>query len=121
MKLAVRDLSPASPIAMPLPDLDSDIRADFESGGRATFSIPLRLDYGTRIAEMAVKGAVSTDARGALFDASLEGSLVSGDDIAGLVLLFRGGGPAMPPLPGRGPNGAEAVLAGSARQIRAQV
>ena len=100
MKLAVRGLSPLSPSALPLPALDSEIRADFEPGGRATFSIPLRLDYGTRIAEIALKGSVETDPKGAFIDASLEGSEVSGDDIAGLLLLCRGGIPVAGRAPG---------------------
>ena len=104
LKLSVRNLVAASGSTTALPNVDSEIRADLEPGGRATFSAPLRLDYGSRTSEIALKGSVLPDAAGASLDASLEGSQVSLEEVQGLVLLARGGQGAA-----AGPGGAPAA------------
>ena len=100
LKLSVRDLALASGSAAQLPGVDSEIRAEFEPEGRTSFSVPLRLDYGARTAEIAVKGTVQSGPNGPLFDAALEGSQVTGEEIAALSLLARGGVQASPRGPG---------------------
>ena len=100
LKVSVRDLALASGSAVQLPVVDSEIRAEFEPAGRTSFSVPLRLDYGERTAEIALKGTVQSGPSGTVFDAALEGSQVTGEEIAALALLARGGGPPSPGDPG---------------------
>ncbi len=93
LKLQIRDMLLATDPGVRLPEVESEIRADFEPGGRTSFSVPLRLDYGARAAEIALKGSVSSDAAGPVLDATLEGSQVTAEEIGALLHLSRGGDP----------------------------
>lgn len=93
LKLAVRNLVASSGSTAGLPAVDSEIRADFEPGGKVSFSVPLKLDYGSRASEIALKGSVSPGAAGYALDASLEGSQVTLEEMASLAQLSRGGAP----------------------------
>ncbi len=93
LKLAVRNLVASSGSSALLPSVESEIRADFEPGGKIAFSVPLKLDYGSRASEIALKGSIWPGAAGYTFDASLEGSQVTLEEIASLAQLARGGAP----------------------------
>ncbi len=100
LKLALKGL--ASPAASgALPSVSSDIRADFEKGGRTTFSVPVRLDYGMRSVDIVMAGSVTSDAKGPFVDATLSGTRLLGDDLAALSVLS--GRPDASPAPRAGP------------------
>ena len=61
MKTAVKELALSAGTRAVLPSLTSDLRADFDSDGRTTFNIPLRLDYGSRASNMVYSGTLSTE------------------------------------------------------------
>ena len=103
VKLLMRDLALSEGGGV-LPSVESEMRADIDTGGRSTFSVPLRLDYGGRSAEFAFSGTVASDSRGALVDATLAGSRLAPEDVSALAFL-AGGAPAGP---GQGGGGAPA-------------
>ena len=90
VKLALANLTTASGAV--LPSVTSEVRADFDPAGAATFSIPVHLDYGTRAADVAFSGALSTDKGGTLVDGTLSGSALTMDDVAAVAFLSGGRG-----------------------------
>jgi hypothetical protein len=95
-KLALKGLvSPAGGVA--LPSVSSDIRADFAAGGRTTFSVPVRLDFGMRAVDMVLAGTVTSDAKGPVVDAALSGTRLLADDLAALAVLTGRGHPGTGP------------------------
>jgi hypothetical protein len=97
VKLAVKDLAAPAGSDVVLPAIASELRADFGGDGRITFSVPLRLDYGTRTADVAVTGTVTAEPKGPFFDMTLAGTRLTREDLGALsVLLGRDGGPASP-------------------------
>jgi hypothetical protein len=90
VKLALQGLaSPAEP-GVTLPSVTSDIRADFERGGRTTFGIPVHLDYGGRVADFVFSGTLASDANGRFVDASISGTRFLADDLAAIAVLSGG-------------------------------
>jgi hypothetical protein len=97
IKVSLGSLSagPASPAA--LPSVSTDARVDFHPGGWWEFSVPLRLDYGSRVSNLALSGTVSPR-DGWSFDATLAADRLAQDDLAALALLPPG--PAAAGRPG---------------------
>jgi hypothetical protein len=96
VKLALQGLASASLPGITLPSVNSDIRADFGPHGRTTFGIPVHMDYGARVADLALAGTVSSDAKGTLLDAELSGTRFLADDLAAFAVLLGGSAPAAP-------------------------
>jgi hypothetical protein len=88
VKLEVRNLAAAPGSPAVLPAVTSEVRADFESGGRTTFGIPVHLDYGNRTADLALSGTVTSDSRGRHFDGTLEGTRFIRSDVEAFGALF---------------------------------
>ena len=73
VKLALSNLAAAAGSSAVLPAVTSEIRADFEADGRVS-GIPIHMDYGTRVADLALTGSLSPDSKGRFLDATLEGT-----------------------------------------------
>ena len=101
VKLAVKDLAAPEGSGVVLPSIASELRADFGADGRTTFSVPLRLDYGSRTADVALTGTVASDPKGPFFDMTLAGTRLTREDLAALAVLAGGGGTEG--SPGTGP------------------
>ncbi len=86
-KLAIRNLATGGSLAVVLPSVASDIRADFEPNGRTAFSIPLHLDYGVRTADMALSGTVSNDKDGPVVDGTFSGTRLALQDLLAVSAL----------------------------------
>jgi hypothetical protein len=97
VKMALQGLaSPAEP-SVTLPSLTSDIRADFEPGGRVRFAVPVHLEYGARVADLMLSGAVAPGPRGASVDGELSGTRFLADDLAAIAVLSGSGNAAAAP------------------------
>ena len=90
VKLAVRGLSYAARPGAELPTLSAEIRADLPAGGRAEFSVPLRLGYGDRSVDVLVAGTAGRGAQGRLFDVTLSGTRLEEGDAMALLGLAGG-------------------------------
>jgi hypothetical protein len=98
VKVALKGLVSPAGDRVALPSVSSDIRADFEAGGRTTFSMPVRLDYGMRAVDLVLAGTVSADPKGPLVNAMLSGTRLLAEDLAAISVL-AGRGDAGPPAP----------------------
>jgi len=103
VKIALKGLASPGAGGAALPTVSSDIRADFAAGGRTTFSMPVRLDYGLRAVDLVLAGTVASDARGPVVDAALSGTRLLADDLAALAVLTGRGDPGSQAAP---PGGA---------------
>jgi hypothetical protein len=107
VKVALKGLASPSSGGASLPSVSSDLRADFERGGRTTFSVPVRLDYGMRNVDIVLAGSVADDPRGPFVEATLSGTRLLADDLAAFSALSGrpegdgaapgGSAPAAPP------------------------
>jgi len=103
VKLSVRNLAPPAGSAAVLPAITSEVRADFEGGGRVKFGIPIHLDYGARAADLAFSGTVANDSKGPVLDATLGGTRFVPDDLAAMAAL-GGRGDGLAGAPGGAPR-----------------
>ena len=111
VKLVAQDMVAAPGFAAVLPPyVSSELRADFGPDGRTAFDVPVRVDYGSRAAEILVSGTLDRDVAATTFDVTCSGSGLNQDDLSvvaalasGPVAVSAGGeGPAAPPPPLRG-------------------
>jgi len=106
VKLALSNLAAAAGSSAVLPAVTSEIRADFEADGRVRFGIPIHMDYGTRVADLALTGSLSPDSKGRFLDATLEGTRFIPSDLPVIAALCgrdgaeapaQAGAPRLPP------------------------
>ena len=105
VKVALDDLVPAAAGAAALPSARADVSVDLDPSGRATFAIPLRLNYAARSSDVVLSGTLSSGDRGAVVDAALSGGRVSVEDLGVVAALCGSRLPAAEPAP---PGGAPA-------------
>jgi hypothetical protein len=86
--MALANLAVSS--GMALPTVTTEMRADFGTDGSATFSLPLRLDYGSRAPEVVVSGFLHRGPEGPFVEASLTGTKLSSSDLAVIAALSSG-------------------------------
>ncbi len=103
LKLALKGLASPAASGAALPSVSSDIRADFEKGGRTTFSVPVRLDYGMRDVDIVLAGSVSREPKGPFVEATLSGTRLLADDLAVISVLSGGSGGLQAPPPDAAP------------------
>jgi hypothetical protein len=103
LKLSLKGLASPAAAGAALPTVSSDIRADFEKGGRTTFSVPVRLDYGMRDVDIVLAGSVTADPKGPFVDATLSGTRLLADDLAVLSVLSGGADSPQAPFAGTEP------------------
>ena len=60
VKVAVKELALSAGPQAALPSLSSEFRADFDSEGRVTFNLPLRLDFEEHASNLVLSGTLST-------------------------------------------------------------
>ena len=96
VKLELANLAPAAGSSAVLPTVTSEIRADFEADGRLRFGIPIHMDYGTRVADLALTGSLSPDSKGRFLDATLEGTRFIPSDLPAIVALCGRDSPESP-------------------------
>jgi hypothetical protein len=77
----------AVPSGVVLPTMTTEMRADFGADGTTKFSLPLRLDYGSRAPEMVVTGLVRRDPDGPYVEAALTGTKLTSSDLAVVAAL----------------------------------
>ncbi|HEY4989180.1 MAG TPA: AsmA-like C-terminal region-containing protein, partial [Opitutaceae bacterium] len=110
VKLSLRDLASGTGIA--LPAVTSEVRADFDARGGATFSMPARLDFGTRSADMVFSGTVAPGPAGRFVDGTLSGTQLLPADLAAVAFLLGGSpGDGAPPSAAPTPTAAAARTA----------
>ncbi len=95
-RLALRALALASGGPASLPEVTSDIRADFDESGQTTFAIPLHLDYGSRAVDIGLSGTISERDGVPIVGAKLLGGRISADEIGLFAALYGGPGPDAP-------------------------
>jgi hypothetical protein len=88
VKVALKDL--ASGTGLTLPAVTSELRADFDAKGGATFSAPARLDYGTRTADLVFLGTVVPGPSGRFVEGTLSGTQLLPADLAAVAFLLGG-------------------------------
>ncbi len=91
VKIAVQNLEagPAFPARLPA-SLTSEVRADFSAAGGVAFYLPLRLDYGSRAADMVLSGTYDPESADRVADVTLSGSGLDENDLGVLLALSRG-------------------------------
>jgi hypothetical protein len=90
VKVALQGLASGSVDGAALPSVASDIRADFEAGGKTTFNIPIHLDYGARVADLVLAGTVASGPKGRFLDGTLSGTRFLSGDLAAVGALCAG-------------------------------
>jgi hypothetical protein len=101
VKVALQGLASGSVDGAALPSVASDIRADFEAGGKTTFNIPIHLDYGARVADLVLAGTVASGPKGKFLDGALSGTRFLSGDLAAIGALCAGDtAPDMPAAAG---------------------
>jgi hypothetical protein len=99
LTMALANLAPPAGEHIALPAVTTECRADIDAAGNVTFSLPLRLDFGTRVPDVVLAGTVRNGPDGPLVEASLSGKGLSSDDL-GMVAVLSGGAPQPPPAAG---------------------
>jgi hypothetical protein len=101
VKVVLQGLASGSVDGAALPSVASDIRADFEAGGKTTFNIPIHLDYGARVADIVLAGTVASGPKGKFLDGALSGTRFLSGDLAAIGALCAGdAAPETPPAAG---------------------
>jgi len=106
LKLDLDSLSAAAAQSIALPKVTADARVDLHPDGKWEFSVPVRLDYGLRAANLACSGTV-TPGDAWRFDATLTADRLDPGDLAAFAVLSPGEPAAAP----GGPTGAAAPRA----------
>ena len=106
VRLTVALANLAVPAAIALPTVTTEMRADLGTDGVTKFSVPLRLDYGSRAPEVVVTGFVRTGPDGPYVEATLSGTRLSSSDLAVIAALSSGNSPAGAPAGAPAASGA---------------
>lgn len=96
VRLALKGLASSAAPGVVLPSITSEMRADFAVGGKTTFSVPVRMDYGMRGVDLVLAGTVTSDGTGPFVDASLSGTRLLSDDLAAIAILCGGSAGSAP-------------------------
>jgi hypothetical protein len=99
VKLAIKELALASVTPVALPAITSDMGMDFDSDGRITFNVPLRLDFGTRVSNLVYSGTLSAQGGQMRIDAALSAERLTRDDFGVIAALSGAGGFMAAPAP----------------------